>query len=520
MPTYNFLGINIWVPGIEDLKSWVVNPIIDQARGLFNWVRDRIQDASSFVLEGVRSAGSWLWDRFQDLSRLQMEVLGAVGRTLQDSLGATGNAIMGGLSAAGQGIVGFVNAARDTVIAGLNEAGSRIFGALESVGRFFLDAFKVVGEAIVTAGKATWDFLTHVAVPAIQEGLKGLVNFIVDAVQAGVNQFMQMIAPRSPIRPNEAVGASLRALGGLVAFGSAFGIGTLAGELIHPLKQLGFTRFAAFMWDLADFKNAGGEIVRVWSQVGITEPLRWGLNLLYRPALPPLQLVDQMLFEGNIDQHEWRLQYALRGWTDEHIDAWFRTMFREPSQRLLLSMMEWPGLPGGYVVSTLKEIGLSEDHIGVILEFQRWRSSRDDVKEAAAQAFEKEQTERLAALQEAGVRVSSIGVISQEQGALRTQLFQDYVDGVLDDAALGMELRAIGLLEGEIFLIVAAARRARIRARRRLRIDALVEGYRKDLLDEDALFGELASLPMDREQAEEVVRREAVRKLPRAQRVT
>jgi len=162
----------------------------------------------------------------------------------------------------------------------------------------------------------------------------------------------------------------------VTAMGAATGIYFLATttDLLHPLKGTGIVPTAI---DIVDKLGAGiitGGVVGALVGVAITIPLKYNYNKAIRPFRPSGSIIDQMLFESNITKDYWKLLYAYQGWPDDLIEAQYKTMFIEPSDRLLISMFEDPEIPVAWIQSMLRQRGYAAGDIAVISQYAKGRA--------------------------------------------------------------------------------------------------------------------------------------------------
>ena len=146
-----------------------------------------------------------------------------------------------------------------------------------------------------------------------------------------------------------------------------------ATDMLHPLKGTGIVPTAI---DLVDKLGAGiitGALVGTLAQIAVSTPLKYNYNKLLRPYRPGGSIIDQMYFEGHITKEYWHTLYEYQGWPEDLIEAQFKTMFIEPSDRMLLAMFEDPELSEPWIKAKLKERGYDAADV---LEMTRFGKSR------------------------------------------------------------------------------------------------------------------------------------------------
>jgi hypothetical protein len=114
-------------------------------------------------------------------------------------------------------------------------------------------------------------------------------------------------------------------------------------------------------------------------------PIQYYWNSLFRPAIPDTRTADQMLFEENITEAQWRQIYAYHGWKDADMDAWFKTMWREPSILILRAMAADPDTDPEWIRKKLREQGYVGDDAQAILDYGKRSQLKDERTAMAAQ---------------------------------------------------------------------------------------------------------------------------------------
>jgi hypothetical protein len=214
------------------------------------------------------------------------------------------------------------------------------------------------------------------------------------------------------------------------------------------------------------------------------EPIRLYYNAVYRPAIPSTGQADQMLFEGHISEDEWRRIYAYHGWKDADMEAWRKTMYREPSQRTLLTMLEDPEVGEPWVRKKLAELGFNAEDIDVMIAYKRRL-----IEAKAAKALE------------------------SEKAKLRDNAKADYVKGYIVENDLRSTLQTLGYSPEEVEYHVEDAKQDLERKQKDMLVDYYVDAYVKDIIKTaDELAANLSTVIVDPEVVELTVGDAYVRK--------
>lgn len=314
------------------------------------------------------------------------------------------------------------------------------------------------------------------------EEVDAAVKAFVEAFQKRIEETISEYA-KSPMKPEDAMPAGMKILGAITVANVIGNVAGMAWDASHPVKKWGTQElFTSVMLNLTS-SALTSPILQMQIQAGIIRPLGYAMNQKYRPALPSTGQADQMLFEGHISRERWKQIYAYNGWTDEDAENWYSTMFREPNQRTLLSMLSDPIIEESWVRMKLKELGLFEDDINVMIAYKR----------------------RL-------IGAQTISPLQDDISRLRTTAVTDYVGGWLTEDGLRKRLKPLGFDSDEIGYIVIDAKARGDRERREDLRDAAITLYREDKLTEVELKIKLRSLGMQDDRVNAIVNREMAKK--------
>jgi len=232
MPGFNILGLEIWIPSVDEIVNAVLAPIntlvldiqntvINTLSPLFSNIINVLSPLFSTLLDSVTSffSGSltWLtdtlgaaWAGIQALPGQISGGLEALGTSLSDGIASTGaylsealaaaeTSLSDALATAGADITGALAGAQSTLEGALGEAGARISGALETVQNGLLVAFDGMGNAIAgTLGGILSGF------GSIDPSAVLGATFVASAQNLAA--ILGLEAHHSPISPEEAAG--------------------------------------------------------------------------------------------------------------------------------------------------------------------------------------------------------------------------------------------------------------------------------------------------------------------------
>lgn len=463
----------------EDLWNWISQAAVNAVSVVWKWVNDAVSGVWTNIVtafgnlwNSISTSIGGLWASITTaFSNLWTSVSGAVGGLWTSLVGALGNlwnsistsisglwtgfvgalgglwnSISGALGNFWNSFVSFLLSVADGINQGIGAVGSAIGSAVGQIGSWVSEALKGVAEALGSALQGFVDWLwkglqtaggmivgfvsEHIVTP-----LLGALNWIRDAIFNIIKGLWDSVTSffgsHSPITPEEAAGFTVPLL--LIGAGAGFGVSVMGA--VGSLKALGSgieaRAISDFMKDAFALADISRSIVTPIFSAAYEQPIRFYYNSIYRPAIPDTRTADQMLFEENITYEQWRQIYAYHGWKDEHIDAWYKTMFVEPNQRTVLSMLEDPDIPQEWIIKKLRELGFNQDDIAVMLQYGARR------------------------------------VLSDERKALAAQTEKDFVEGVIDEAEMQADLEALKFTPMEISYRIAKAQMIKARNERR-----------------------------------------------------
>jgi len=507
-------GIQSW---FDNLWNWISQAAVNAVSVVSNWIwsavywlRDRVSEVGSWiwsrispvlgpVADWIRRAASWAWDSLWAFAK---DPLGFIKRGtdwLGSMLTQAWNSIVAGVNALGSSVSSWLGAARDylagkltgvynslvgAVGGAVNTLGAAFNGAVATVGGWvsaalsgvakalgeglqgFLDWFlKGIGTVATTVGS----FLNERVVAPLASAVGGLKTWLTNALQGLFTSVLNFFAsPKSP-DPQDPVRSIAEALTTVFGFGLSMALPVMAGELVHPVKQMGFPQLSAMLYDMSGFGRIASALTLELATASYITPLRWGLNTLWRPRIPPTAMADRMLLEGHIGEGDWRTIYAKWGWKEGDIDAWRRSMYTKPNQRTLLTMLEDPEVPEDWIIRKLTELGLERPDVDQLVGYKR----------------------RL-------IEAKRLARFDSEKSKLVTNAKYDFARGYITEEDLRSTLKSLDYTSEEVEYHVRDAREDRERKRKDMLVDNYVEAYVKGMIESDQeLRDRLAEIMVD-----------------------
>lgn len=458
---------------VGQVREWVdgsVGWLRDRVSDTGNWIRDRVYEAVNWVPGWINSSVGWLRDRvsegfgwvrdrvFEATGQLSGWIQGAVNNLqtrftegmgwLRDSIATTVNTFVREVPA------GVVNALRPLAQGVLSTLGGRLGthsepywyyeppppGQVGLVQGWIADGLAAgvnwLMSALTGVAGSVAGFVSERVISPLVTAVSGFGDWIHRSVTTFWRSALSFFAsPHSP-DPEDPVGSIASAFTTVLGFTLSMAVPLVAGELVHPFKEMGLKQVSAMLYDMGGFGRIASALTLELATASYITPLRWSLNSLMRPNLPPLALFDQMLFQENIDEGTWETAHRMYGWKDTHIAAWRKTMSRVPAQRTVLSLLEDPDVDLEWIRQKI-----------------RWGG------------FDAKDAEQLIAY---GKR----RVLSDERKALIAQEEKDFVDGVVTEETFKGDLAELHITTGEIEYRAQKCKMMIARNERRLRAEA------------------------------------------------
>jgi hypothetical protein len=203
-------------------------------------------------------------------------------------------------------------------------------------------------------------------------------------------------------------------IGGLTAM-------TIAGELLHPLKQMGLGNVAAMLYDFINYKALTAAFMGVLALVYVQKPLTYYYQRIARPNIPNEQHLGAMLEQRIIPSSEYRENMTWAGYPDAWIEKIEGALYR-------------PMTP--YMLRSLAEAGLLDDDL---LEHSLNQAGYDDT----SKPYIKRMMANLAS--------SALAAVSSSTAMTR------YQEGFDDETALRKNLSALGVADSMLDRFAFAA---------------------------------------------------------------
>jgi hypothetical protein len=369
---------NLLKPLVDQVWSWILQAV-SQIQGFFQYwygqlwsvlqpilssIWSGLQNVGSLVLQAIAPSLNALMAVLQgDIKPLQALIL-STARTLLDfwlkawpefGLALSGLSVtLDALWAQAQGQpVEF----EKILAAKLNEV-------LNPLAKIPEDFMKALNDYIVKPAMAALQNIAATLDPYFRQ----LGSLVLDTVHS--------IAAGTPEMAVERATATAATLGGLV---TAVNIAAQALELLHPIKHMGIVATVTSILDVMGIRPFATGMFAAIVAGAIYKPVYQGLAIRYRPEIPPTTMADTMLFQRQILEGEWRRIYGLHGWPEKYITAWYGSMWTEPSDRMIVGMVEGGEVDLDWLLNKLQRRGYKPEDAAVIMRYGTRKALADEI---------------------------------------------------------------------------------------------------------------------------------------------
>jgi len=440
--------INTLFPLITSLSSWItagftdlrttilgfLNNLATALSGLYNFITAKVLEVNKwfsdefidpfidwlvpFPVNLVKAFGDWITAVFRDLTaKLQTP-----GSPPVNFLGAVANIWM-------SNFLGIFGLAGPAAISAVKWVGETLLSMSAPIGQWFTEVFsKMAGWVTANSFQVpefvrqfmpVWGTSTlenfELLIPPLGYALKtgpAIASLVFDQViTPAIGALFTWAEGQGEVNPstgrNQAAALAKVAgftMGGLTAM-------TVAGELLHPLKQLGLGNIAAMLYDFINYKVLTAAFMGVLALVYVQKPLTYYYQRIARPNIPNEQHLALMTEQRIITPAEFKENMTWQGYPDTWIEKIEGTLYR-------------PMTP--YMLRSLAEAGLLDDSL---LEHALNQAGYDDT----SKPYIKRMMANLAS--------TALAAVSSSTAMTR------YQEGFDDETALRKNLSALGIAD-------------------------------------------------------------------------
>jgi hypothetical protein len=568
MPTFNLLGLEIYIPDLDEIIKAVTEPlqsaitavqtgVVNTLSPLFDAVTSTLSSAVSGVVTQISNLFSdslkWLtdtlasaWDVLKGLGAQISTAVGDLWTSIEDSLSslqtvitdaltAAQNTLSGALTTAQDALNGAITGAQTALSGALDTAGSTISGALETAQGVLMDAFDGMGNAISGTIGGILSGFGSIDIGAVMSSHTGGAAQMASAI-------ISLGLFHSPITPDEAFQWATPFIIQVTSAATSLHIANIAAEAAS-LGQIDVT--LSEVWEYPETKaamSAAGELSAMPIKEGMFPAFKRYILKNYVPFVPNLSsLMDVYAKEGYLADHWVEIpdglinDFAENGYSLEWAQKIWGAHWKHPDLSQLIEMLH-------RTMGTSPQIGITQTIIEDMLKIEayapKWRnplalinwrtwplrdirtgwetgdlSDPDLVNRIVDAGYSPEDAPLIADNQK-------LMVLRSEIDALGVQTTDDYVAGWITEDQLRADLEATPYRAEVIELRIAKAKMQRARALKTDLKAALGDRYLKGDLTDAEFTQELSRLGVTQEWISSEVTRIQAKKLKKVKEET
>jgi hypothetical protein len=330
MPVYGLLGIEIYIPSLDEIVNAVISPIANLVtsglsglvstlsplfanvvtalsplfQGVIDAITNFVRDPLGYLqgtLGSVWGAVSGLFDQItQALGGLWTSISAAVGSLagqITSGLEGLGGLVSSGLSTVSSSILSVLNDARTALESGLVTLGSSLSGALEATGGVMLTAFDGMGNALAGILGGVFSGFGSLSLPDVMGAVTGISAQLETAI-------VSLAAFHSPITPQEAAAFVPGFTTQVQAAATSLHIANIVAEAAS-LGQVDVTLTDAWRYPNTEAALAvASELVAMPLKEGLMPAFKRYILANYVPLIPDFQsLISIYVKEGYLESH-------------------------------------------------------------------------------------------------------------------------------------------------------------------------------------------------------------------------
>jgi len=317
-------AVQRWFEWLLNQVQKVAKSVWDQAvywgRTLWDWLVDRISAAVAWVVRGISYLTGYIWERLQALWNVISNLALTVWNTVSDVVKSWVNILWNWIKDLWSTIGDWFSSLGATIANFFTNLWNDISDSFTWLGRqiatFFAELPGTIERTMIDP-ITDWfrGFFEHlIAFPTriLQELKRWLIDFpmwmledfgerviyglsvsfewvgrwmelAVGSIIKAIIEYVQKVSRVDPTNAPTVAGGLMSLVGVMVGGLSAM---TIAGELMHPLKEIGMGHISAMIGDCVNYKAISGAFMGALVAGALTTPLRYYFNYALRPWLP------------------------------------------------------------------------------------------------------------------------------------------------------------------------------------------------------------------------------------------
>ena len=539
MPTFNFLGFEIWIPGIEDLVTFVVTPLVNLLSpvifAVWDLVRPKLEEMALDLLGVIPGVTSWIGDTTHP-------ILGGIDLALGDTKAGV-DVIPGNILGEHEGTRGVI----DTGVTSLSlqtateanltrtESGLQIQGAQTALGSLFDGGIENVrGDVSAMDQGIAGQIGSQFGGFGRTDPTTALVS-VQGQVETWTGRFEGLRTGSSPITPAEAfTRAQTWELWANVAYGGVT-VGLIVAEILS-LGQVDTTLVELLkIPSLSVWFETAREIARTRDRISILRPLEYYWNQVHTPNIPGYADMIRIYVKEAYLPEKWAELPA-------EMTEYFKWLGYSEFWVQRLWGAHWVLVPLGQLYDMYHRGLITKEELTTQIKYHDYELIwRDRLIEIAYTLIGRIDLRRgweagLIPDDELSKRYEFLGyspddavlmadlhkrfALGAEFSDMSRQAVTDFVDGFIDEETLRANITALGFNPAVVEMRISAAKLRAEREYKREERALLTDLYIKDLIDAASLAASLAKLGYKEKWVSILVDRATVRKARTTQLAT
>ncbi len=323
---------------VQNVAKWVWDNAIYWGRYLWTWLVERIEIGVEWVVRGIRNVTGYIWERLQAVWNVISNLAAQVWTTVTDVVSSWVTMIWDWMREHPLFVLGPIGLIVELIRTFAPELWDMFSHWIGSIGEAIANWFKglwgdITGAFSSLGGQiATWftelpKTIERTVIDPILDWLSNawqwFVTFIREDLIGGIAagfQWLSTWASRAVGNILEAVIGYIQRIGridptnapsvagGLMSLVGVMVLGlstmTIAGELMHPMKELGFGHVSAMIGNCVNYGAISGAFMGALVGAALTTPLRYYFNYMLRPWLPDRRVMDMSMSRELFSQPE------------------------------------------------------------------------------------------------------------------------------------------------------------------------------------------------------------------------
>jgi hypothetical protein len=542
MPCYEFLGIQLCIPSVDDIVNAVVAPIVNLVTNglsglvsslsplfsgvintlapLFQGVINAITGFLADPLGSIQNAMSSVWGVVSGIWTQISNALGGLWASISAGLSSLGselsaalegllNSVTSGLDRLGSYLSGVFNDAWVALNNGVSYLGAQISGALESAEKVLLTAFDGMGNAIAGTVGGMFSGFGSLNISAVMGSITSVVGQIETAI-------VSLGAFHSPITPDEAAAFVPGFINQVTAAATSLQVSNIIAEAAS-LGQIDVTLSDAWKYpNTAAAMSLAAELVSMPLTEGLMPAYKRYILASYVPLIPDFQsLIGIYVKEGYLPDHwvempdEMAQNFRELGYSLEWAQRLWGQHWVYPSPSQLYEMLH-------RTAGNFPEIGVTDEILRNMLKLHdfepKWRIPLEAISWNTWRIYDIRTAWEMSLVDDSGLvkrlidtgyeprdasllaDIQKMFVLRSEIDGLLTESDTDFLSGWISEEQLRIDYEATPYNAGIIELRISKAKLRQARTDKADLKAALINRYTKGDLSEKEFSEELSRL--------------------------